>query len=202
MRQAGFAGHRVEHLVGLLLVAGDRHLRLTVACDVEHLGPGIGGIDAHHLHADHLGAQVGIEPLREPFGRDDDAVAALQAELHQAQCGAACVAVIVGPGARAPDAVDLLAQRHLRAALQGMRAQQGRQRAFTANQLFVLKHGCPPRQGRPPARPGSQPLRPAFPARSGNRNPARTHGPKGPSPLACHVRSSAPRRRIHRGCPG
>ena len=76
-RQAVIVGHGVQHLVGLLLVAGDDDPRAGVADDVLQLDPGIGRIDADRDRADHLGAEIGVKPFRRILAGDGDAVAGL-----------------------------------------------------------------------------------------------------------------------------
>ena len=84
-RQAVIIGQRVQHLVGLLLIAGDDDARAGVADDVLQLDPGIGRIDADRDRADHLDAEIGIKPFRRVFAGDRDAVARLEAERRAGQ---------------------------------------------------------------------------------------------------------------------
>jgi hypothetical protein len=203
--QARAVGARIQQLVGLLLVAGNCHLGLAVVGDVLHLRPRVGRVDADHLHADHLRTQVRVEPGWHVLGSDDDAVAFLQPQLPKPERRAARVPPVVGPGAGRPDAVDLLAQRDLVGPLGCVNAQHRGQRGLAAQEhvmrQHVLSHARPPHLDRLPAPSCWPPPRPACPRRSASRSPARRCGPTGPSPLSCHVRSSAPPRRTRRGCP-
>jgi hypothetical protein len=123
-RQALIVGERVQHLVGLLLVAGDDHARAGVTHNVLQFDPWIGRIDADGDGADHLGAEVGVKPFRRVLTGDGDAVAGLDAERHQPQRDGAGGLVIMGPGVGVPDAVVLFAQRKLVAIHGGALAQQ------------------------------------------------------------------------------
>ena len=123
-RQAVIVGQGVEHLVGLLLVAGDDDARAGVADDVLQLDPGIGRIDADRDRADHLDAEIGVKPFRRILAGDGDAVAGLEAERQQAKRDGARGLVVVAPGIAVPDAVILLAQRELVAMQCGALAQQ------------------------------------------------------------------------------
>ena len=53
-RGQAIVGEGVEHLVGLLLIAGHDHARAAVPNDVLQLDPGIGRIDADRDRPDHL----------------------------------------------------------------------------------------------------------------------------------------------------
>ena len=108
--QAVIVGHGVEHLVGLLLIAGDDDARAAVPNDVLQLDPRIGRIDADRDRADHLGAEIGVKPFRRILAGDGDAVAGFDSERQQAERDQPRRLVIVAPGIALPDAVLLLAQ--------------------------------------------------------------------------------------------
>ncbi len=117
-------GQGVEHLVGLLLVAGHDDACAAMPNDVLQLDPWIGRIDADRDRADHLGAEIGVKPFRRILACDGDAVAALDSERHQAERDQARRRVIVAPGIALPDPVLLLAQREPVAMESGTLAEQ------------------------------------------------------------------------------
>jgi hypothetical protein len=117
-------GHGVEHLVGLLLIAGHHDPSAAMPNDILQLNPRIGRIDADRDCADHLDTEVGVKPFRRILARDGDAVARLDSERHQAERDQARRRVIVVPGIALPDPVLLLAQREPLAMEPGPLAQQ------------------------------------------------------------------------------
>ena len=117
----------VEDLVGLLLVAADREAGAAVAGDVLQLRPGVGGVDADRDGADHLGAEVGVIPLRRVLRGDDDPVAPPDAEAEQGPREAPRLPLVMRPVVAAPDAEVLLPQRQLRRRAAGALAQQARE---------------------------------------------------------------------------
>ena len=123
-RQAVIIGERVQHLVGLFLIADNDDPRAGVADDVLQLDPGIGRIDADRDRADHLGAEIGVKPFRRVLAGDGDTVARLEAEREQAKGHGARGLVIMAPGIGIPDAVFLFAQRELVAMHRGALAEQ------------------------------------------------------------------------------
>ena len=112
-RQAVIVGDRVEHLVGLFLIARDDDPRAGMADDVLQFDPGIGRIDADRDRADHLDAEIGVKPFRRVLAGDGDAVARLETEREQAERDRAGGLVVMVPGIGIPDAIFLLAQRQL-----------------------------------------------------------------------------------------
>ena len=123
-RQAVIVGHGVQHLVGLLLIAGDHDARAGVTDDVLEFNPGIGRIDADGDGTDHLDAEIGIEPFRRVLAGNRDTIARPDAEREQAERHGACGLVIMAPGIGVPDAVFLLAQRQFVAVQRGTLAEQ------------------------------------------------------------------------------
>src|SRR5258707_359535 len=108
-RKAIPVSHRVQHLVGLLLVARDDHTGAAVSDDVLQLDPRIGRIYTDRDRADHLGAEIGVEPFRSIITGDRDAVAGLYAERQETERHLPRSLVIMAPGITVPDAILLLA---------------------------------------------------------------------------------------------
>ena len=95
-----------------------------MADDILQLDPGVGRIDADRDRADHLNAEIGVEPFRRVLSGDGDTVARLDTEREQAKRRRASGVVIMAPGIGIPDAVFLFAQRELVAVHGGALAQQ------------------------------------------------------------------------------
>jgi hypothetical protein len=123
-RQAVIVGQRIQHLVGLFLIASYHHPRAGVAHDILQLDPGIGRVDADRDRTDHLDAEIGVKPFRRVLAGDGDAVARLEAEGDQAERHRTRRLVIMAPGIGIPDAVFLLPQRELVAMHRGALAEQ------------------------------------------------------------------------------
>ena len=136
-RRQRVIGHGVEHLVGLLLIAGHHDARAAVPNDVLQLNPRIGRIDADRDRADHLDAEIGVKPFGRIFACNGDTVAGLDSERYQAERDQPRRRVIVAPGIALPDPVLLLAQGEPVAIEPGPLAQQLRNRDRGVLQCIV-----------------------------------------------------------------
>ena len=141
--QAAFARLRVEHLVGLLLVAADDEARARMTQDILQFRPGIGRIDAEAGPAEHLRGEIGVEPFRRVVARHREPVAGAETERMEPDRETARLRMIVPPAHAAPDAERLLAQSEavamqLGAALQRLRDRHAGQRGGLAGHAARL----------------------------------------------------------------
>ena len=110
-------GADTEDLVGLLLVLHHHDPRLAVLDDVAHLVGQAVDVDSDRDRAERLGAQLRVEPRRPVAADDREGLASPQAERLEAEGDGADVRRVVLPRHFLPDAVLLLAQGDLAAAV-------------------------------------------------------------------------------------
>src|SRR5262249_42996824 len=115
--QAWQIGTDAEDLVGLLLGLDHHDPRLAVLDNVAHLRRQAADVNADGNRAERLGAQLRVEPCRSVAADDRDGFGPPQAERLETKTKGADVPRVVLPCHLLPDAVLLLTQGNLAAAV-------------------------------------------------------------------------------------
>jgi hypothetical protein len=111
--QPAFVALRIEHLVGLLLIAAHDGLGPRVAQDVLQLRPWIGRVNAEAGAADRLRRKIGIEPFRRVVARHRQAIAGAEAQRIEPDREKPGILKIFAPARAPPHTEILLAQRQM-----------------------------------------------------------------------------------------